>query len=228
MTISVPDPERSPSSADLELQKFRLEKSRYRIDILKWIVIAIGAIISFAVIDYGKLKLEQFRVAADSQRQLLEAYLRATESPQPDVWKRKLHVLENFADDEQMRQWAQTELRYIESFAALDALYRETLKVASQLVEPGRLNEPERVQARARYNQLYWADLPYAGESQAVISAMIAFRKQLLAAENTPSDKQAWEILNRRLIELSNALRESTPNYPQPPTPPSGAAAHDR
>ena len=205
--------------ADLDVAKFRLERTRYRTDLLKWIVIAIGAVVSFWMIDYGKLKLEQFRVTADTKRQLLEAYLRATESPQPDVWKRKLHVLQNFADDEPMRQWAQAELRYIESFAALDALYRETLKVASQLVEPGRLTDPERVQARVRYNQLYWADLPYAGESQAVIAAMIAFRNELMAAERTPSDKQAWDSLNRRLIELSNALRESTPHYPLPPTP---------
>ena len=91
---------------------------------------------SFYVIDYGKLTLEQYRVRADGQRQLLEAYLKATESPEPDVWKRKLHILENFADDDHMRQWAQAELKYIQEFAGLDALYRETLKVASQLVEP--------------------------------------------------------------------------------------------
>ncbi|MDP2603330.1 MAG: hypothetical protein Q8S00_12165 [Deltaproteobacteria bacterium] len=228
MTTSASDPERNQSSEDLELLKFRLEQTRYRTDILKWIVIAIGAIVSFAVIDYGKLKIEQFRVAADSQRQLLQAYLTATESPQPDVWKRKLHILENFADDDRMRQWAQAERRYIEKFAALDALYRETLKVAAQLVEPGRLNDPERIKARARYNQLYWGDLPYAGESQAVINAMIAFRKQLIAAESAPADKQAWENLNRRLIELSEALRESTPNFPLQPTPQSGAADRSR
>jgi len=227
MTTSASDPERAPSSPDLELLKFRLEKARYRTDILKWIVIAIGAIVSFAVIDYGKLRLEQFRVVADNQRQLLDAYLRTTESVQPDVWKRKLHVLENFADDERMRQWAQRELRYIESFAALDALYRETLKVASQLVERGRLNDPERIRARVRYNQLYWADLPYAGESQAVISTMIAFRDQLMAAERAPTDKQAWENLNGRLIGLSKALRESTPIYPLQPTQ-GGAAERNR
>jgi hypothetical protein len=227
MTTSPSAPERDSASPNVEALKFQLERARYRTDILKWIVVAIGAVVSFWVIDYGKLQLEQFRVASDNQRQLLEAYLRATETPQPDVWKRKLHVLENFADDKWLRQWAQTELRYIESFAALDALYRETLKVASQLVEPGHLNNPERIQARVRYNQLYWADLPYVGESQAVINAMIAFRTQLMAAELARTDRQAWDSLNSRLIELSKALRESTPTYPLQPTP-TGAAERKR
>jgi hypothetical protein len=228
MTTSTSEPERGRAPADLEVQKFRFEQARYRTDILKWIVIAIGAVVSFAVIDYGKLKLEQFRVSADGQRQLLEAYLRATESPQPDVWKRKLHVLENFADDERIRQWAQGELRYIESFAELDTLYRETLRVASQLVEPDRLNDPERIRARVRYNQLYWADLPFARESQAVIKAMIAFRNQLLAAERAPTDKQAWESVNIRLIELSTALRESTPKQSVRPAQQGDAAERSR
>jgi hypothetical protein len=209
MATSVSDPEHNPSAEDLELLKFRLEQSRYRTDILKWVVIAIGAIISFAVVDYGKLTLERFHVTADSQRQLLEAYLTSTESPQPDVWLRKLHILQNFATDERIQTWAGKEIEYIKDSAALNALYRETLKVASQLVEPGQLNDTERIKARVRFNQLYWADLPYAGESQAVITAMIAFRNQLMAAESLPDDKEAWELLNIRLIELSGALRVS-------------------
>ena len=187
-----------------------------------------GSFISFAVIDYGKLKLERFRVTADNQRQLLEAYLTTTESPPPDVWKRKLHILKNFATEERIQVWAQAELAYIEQFAAQDALYRETLKVASQLVEPGLLDDTERIKARVRFNQLYWADLPYTRESQAVITAMIAFRNQLMAAESVPNDKPAWEILNRRLIELSQALRDSTPNPPLQPRPPDGAAERQR
>ena len=228
MTASDSASERAPSSQDLEVLKFGLERTRYRTELLKWIVLAIGAIISFYVLDLGKLRLEQFRVRADSQRQLLEAYLKATESPQPDVWKRKLHILENFSDDDHMRQWARVELQYIQDFAGLDALYRETLKVASQLVEPNRLNTAERIQARVRYNQLYWADLPYARESGPVASAMVAFRNQLVAAEGAPANKQAWDELNIRLIDLSRALRDSTPNYPLQPTLPSGAPERKR
>ncbi len=192
--------------------KLQLERARYRADLVKWVIIAIGAVISFAVIDYGKLRIEEFRATAENQRELLNAYLRATESPTPDIWKRKLHLIINSSNDTQTKAWAQRELEYIDSFAALDALYRETLKVASQLVEPNRIGEPDRIQARARYNQLYWADLPYAGESQQVISAMINFRAQLIEAEKDPAATKEWAKLNRRLIELSKALRDSTPN----------------
>ena len=185
---------------------------------MKWIVVAVGAVISFAVIDYGKLRLEQFRATAENERELLNAYLRATEAPEPDVWKRKLNLIMNSTSDKGTLAWARRELEYIEKFAALDALYRETLKVASQLVEPSRLREPDRAEARARFNQLYWADLPYAGESQQVAIAMIAFREQLFIVESAdqhPQARQQWEALNLRLIELSKALRESTPDYSQ-------------
>jgi hypothetical protein len=203
------------SADDLERQKFELERSRYRTDLLRWIIIAAGAIVSFAVIDYGKLRLEQFQAKADSQRQLLEAYLLATEAPEPDMWKRKLHVLVAFADDERLRRWALDEFRYIDDFAARDALYREALKVASQLIEPSRLSEPERAVVRARFNQLYWADLPFARESPKVASAMVAFRNGLLAAEAAPGNAVAWSKLNGLLISLSKILRDETPPDPR-------------
>jgi hypothetical protein len=151
--------------------KFRLERTRYVTDLLKWVAVAVGAIASFAVIDYGKLRLERFQVAAENQRQLLDAYLTATESPEPDVWKRKLLVLINFAEDERIKAWARAELDYINEFAAREALYGETLKVASQLIGPGRTDDPVRTAARIRFDQLYWADLPYVRESPAVAQA---------------------------------------------------------
>ena len=114
MTNPPVEPDRPATAADLEVSRFRLEQARYRADILKWIVIALGAVISFAVIDWGKLRLERARVLADGQRQLLEAYLTATESAQPEVWKRKLHILHNFAADDRTRKWAQSELQYID------------------------------------------------------------------------------------------------------------------
>lgn len=204
-------------TTNMEYEKLQLEQARYRIEILKWVVVAVGAVISFAVLDFGKLRLEQFRAKAENQRQLLNAYLVATEAPEPDIWRRKLHLIRNSTSDAQTTKWADAELNYINNFAALDTLYRETLKVASQLVEPSRMNEPERVQARARYNQLYWADLPYAGESPDVIKAMIAFRKQLLIAEKSAMAEgvvaQPWEELNDRLIDLSKALRKSSPSW---------------
>ena len=207
--------------AELEALKFRLDKARYRTDLVKWIIVACGAIISFYVLDLGRLQLEQFRVGAENERQLLSAYLTATESAQPDIWKRKLRILKSMSNDQRMKDWAQDELKYIETFAALDALYRETLKIASQLVEHGNLNDPERIKARIRFNQLYWADLPHAGESQPVIAAMIAFREALMIAEKQPNNSPAWNVLNLKLIELSNALRNSAPQHPAQPAAPT-------
>ncbi|MNO02348.1 hypothetical protein D3C81_2227230 [compost metagenome] len=47
---------------------------------------------------------------------------------------------------------------------------------------------------------------------------MIEFRNQLIEAERNPDAKEKWEALNIRLIELSKALRESTPNKSIQPT----------
>ncbi|QSQ27553.1 hypothetical protein JY651_22725 [Pyxidicoccus parkwayensis] len=217
-TRAAPSPHPSDPEArnsDLDRARLDLERTRTRTDIMKWITAAIGAVASLWMIDYGKLKLERFRVTAENQRQLLEAYLKATESPHPDMWKRKLHVLEHFAADKQMRSWAQAELQYIEEFAGLDVLYRETLKVAAQLSDPNLLKDPERAMARARYNQLYWAELPFAGESEEVKAAMIKFRKKLLLAEQSPEDALSWKSLSTKLYLLSEALRQSTPKSPR-------------
>ncbi len=217
MTETTSSPSNSPRVADpvsLEVERLRLEQSRYRMEIVKWIIIALGTVISFAVIDYGKLRLEQLRVTSQNHRELLNAYLTATDSAQPDVWKRKLHLISNMTDDQKTAQWVEEELTYIAKYAELNSLYRETLKIASQLVDQTRVNEPDRIQARARYNQLYWADLPYAGEDQKVAEAMVDFRKKLIAAETAgPTGRdRAWQDLYQSLLDLSDKLRKATPN----------------
>jgi hypothetical protein len=194
---------------DVEYQRLKLEKSRFRYDVLKWALVVIGAITSFYVIDLGKLKLEEFRSRAENQRALLQSYLTATESVQPDVWKRKLRVLQSFSSDESIRAWAKEELENLELFAERDALYRETLKVASQLVSEGAMKDPKRIAARARYEQLYWADLPFAKESDAVVRAMVAFRNALIEAEKNPNNAGSWHNLDIALITLSHTLRDS-------------------
>src|ERR671912_1477164 len=101
----------SPSTASernepaYEALRLELERARFRADVVKWVVIAVGAVISFVVIDYGRLRLERVRNEADTHRQLLAAYLSATDATAPDVWKRKLHVLERFAGDARVREW---------------------------------------------------------------------------------------------------------------------------
>ena len=200
----------------LEILKLNLERARYRAEIVKWIVVAMGAAISFAVIDYGKLRLEQVRLASDNQLRFIEAYSKATEAAEPEIWKRKLDVLQLFATDDRVRAWAKNQLEYIDEFAALDALYRETLKTASQLVDPATLQDPERMKLRRRFEQLYWADLPYAGESPTVSSSMIAFRSGLQAAEKNFESAEQWEGLNSLLISLSDTLKEATRKSSRP------------
>jgi hypothetical protein len=217
-----PSPRRDPpTQEELELLKFDLERSRYRTDLAKWALIALGAVVSFAVIDYGKLQIERFQATAENQRQLLQAYLTATEAAQPDVWKRKLHVIQNFATDDHIKTWADAELRYIESFAAKDSLYKETVKVASQLVDPSTIKDPERASARSRYMQLYYADLVYAGEEDAVKMAMNTFKDQLLKAEANVDDKEAWGALSLRLLELAIIMKDNAPKYQSAPTVPA-------
>jgi hypothetical protein len=194
----------------------------FNFEIAKWIIVAVGAVVSFYVIDLGKLRLEEFRSRAENQRSLLTAYLNATEAVQPDVWKRKLRVLQTFSDDARIREWAAQELEYIENFAALDALYVEAMKVAAQLVSRTSLKDPKRDAIRARYEQLYWADLPFYKESKEVESAMVAFRSALEMAEANPASASAWQELNGAMIKLSGALRESqhSRSANQPAKPP--------
>lgn len=201
--------------ADLELLKFRLERSRHRTDLAKWVAIAVGAVVSFGVIDYGNLQLERFRATAENQRQLLESYLTATDSPEPEVWKRRLNVLIQVADDERIRAWAQSELLYIQEFAERNALYRETPQVASKLIDPSRLSDPDRILARVRFEQLYWVDLPFVHEGKKVEAAMVQFRNALLAAEQAPTNPALWSKLPGLLYNLALTLRDETPDDPR-------------
>ncbi|HYJ05783.1 MAG TPA: hypothetical protein VEX43_11650 [Chthoniobacterales bacterium] len=204
--------------APIELMNYKLERAKYRSEIFKWISIAIGAAVSFAVIDYGKLRLEQARLASENQLKLIEAYSKATEAADPEIWKRKLDVLKLFATDDSVRDWADRQLSDIKNFAALDALYRETLRTASQIIDPLTVNDPERIKARRRFEQLYWSDLPFAGEPVEVEKAMLTFRTALVATEMLGTDASAWSSLNGHLIDLSAALRKATHASSQAPS----------
>jgi hypothetical protein len=193
----------------LDRAKLHLERARLRTDMVKWIALSVGAVASFWIIDYGKLRLENFRATAEHERALLASYLEATDSATPDVWKRKLNLLIQLTQDENLRLWATKELVQIESFAALDALYRETLSVAAQLVDPNTLALQSRIEARRRYEQLYWADLPFAGESAAVEKGMVAFRTALMNVERQGPGGD-WQRLNASLIKLSRTLRDAS------------------
>lgn len=199
----------------LELRRLRLEERRYLADILKWAIVAVGAVVSFYVIDVGKLRLEEFRSRAENQRLLLKEYLTATEATQPDVWKRKLHILAKYSDDERIRSWAKSQFDYVQGYAEKYTLYREALKVSSQLVRRISSKDAQREAARARFEQLYWADLPFAGEDRPVAEKMVDFRNALMAAENSPGDEGNWNSLEIALKHLADTLKQSMPKEPE-------------
>jgi hypothetical protein len=84
------------------------------------------------------------------------------------------------------------------------------------------MNDPERMKARRRFEQLYWADLPFAGESTEVESGMVAFRDGLVAAEQAPTDVETWTHLNSLLIKLSKTFKGAT----RQSSPPAQAKAN--
>lgn len=193
----------------LEQAKLDLERAKLRGETLKWTALSIAAVASFWIIDYGKLKLENFSTRAQNERELLSSYLEATNSANPEIWKRKLNLLIQLTENEKLRIWAENELTHIENFAALDTLYRDTLITASQLVNPETVVLPSRVEARRRFEQLYWADLPFAGESAEVVKSMIEFRNALMLAE-AQNEGSEWQALNSSLIKLAQTLRDAT------------------
>lgn len=202
--------EQSDTPSELAKQKFDLERLRFRAELLKWIIIAVGAIVSFVAIDLGRLQLEKYRARDQHERELLAAYLTATESPEPQIWKRKLRVLQTFSTETTTIDWAEDELKYIEETAGLEALYLETLKVASQLVDPSRITDVKRSEARARFEQLYFADLPFFGEHRQVASGMVDFRQALMTAEASRETGTAWTKAQSELLDLSAILSSCT------------------
>ncbi|GAA3653695.1 hypothetical protein [Flavivirga jejuensis] len=179
------------------------------INLLKWVVAAIGAVATFFVIDIGKLKLEKYKAKTQKEQSLLNSYLQATETPDPDLWLRKLRLIKIFSTDSHILEWASGEEKFIKEQSALIELYRETVKVTSILANRNTYNTPDWIEASKRYYQLYWADLPYYGESQPVISTMIEFKKKFDKIEND-SDVEQWRAMNIALIKLAKTLKEET------------------
>ena len=203
----------------LESEKLSLEKSKHRIELIKWLLIALGAVASFWVIDYGKLKLEKYRAQSQNERELLMSYLTAMESEKPEIWRRKIQFLMQYSSDSRIKAFSQNQIEYINKYAELDALYRETLKVASKISIKDGYSPEERREEIQRFEQLYWAELPLAGESDAVSIAMVDFRKKLhLTGQNNDLEEAYWNKINLSLLELATAIRSSMPNKLVQPT----------
>jgi len=199
----------------LDYEKLKVERLKARSEIIKWFLIAAGAVISFYVIDVGKLKIEKFTAESGNQERLLNSYLSATESPDPDLWKRKLGLIKQFSKDTAILHWADREEKYINEVSALLALYKETIKVASILANKQISGTTEWSNASSRFYQLYWAELPYYGESQPVISKMIAFKRELDEIQHNNDRQNDWESMDGALYELSKTLKEESKKLEQ-------------
>lgn len=197
----------------LESEKISLEKTKYRMELVKWLFISLGAVASFWVIDLGKLELEKYRAQSQNERELLMSYLGAMESEKPEIWRRKIQFLMQYSNDSRIKSFSHNQIEYINKYAELDALYRETLKVASKLSIKEGLTSENRTKEIQRFEQLYWAELPLAGESESVSKAMIDFRKKLYTSPKEDEDgSKYWNQLNLSLLELATAIRTSMPN----------------
>lgn len=193
----------------MEYEKLMTERLKARNELIKWVLIAIGAIISFWIIDIGKLKLEKLNAESIRQQKLLDSYLTATEASNPDLWKRKLKLIKNFAKDSLIAEWTRNELAFIKEKAALLSLYKETVNVASIIANRETFRTPEWNNATKRFYQLYWADLPFYGESDTVISRMIAFKTQLDAIGDG-TDPYKWKLMDLEVIRLSGTMKSES------------------
>lgn len=62
------------------------------------------------------------------------------------------------------------------------------------------------IEASKRFHQLYWADLPYYGEPQPVIDAMVEFKERLDEIDED-SGIEKWKVMDDALLRLSETLR---------------------
>ena len=197
---------------NLDLLKLDLEKSRLKLDVVKWFIVVVGAIVSFWVIDVGRLKLEEFKATAENERALLNAYLLASETTQPEVWVRKLQVISTLSTNPDLRSWAVGQLSYVRKCSAKESIYQDALRTAAALVHPAGKIESDVVAARQRFEELFWADLPYVGESKEVVDAMVSFRMALIAAESGPASGSDPAVgVNSAMLVLAAALSKDNP-----------------
>jgi hypothetical protein len=203
--------------SELEIQKLKLEKDKLALErrkldleLYKWIIVAIGAVISFAVVDFGKLQVERFRETSKHERELLSSYLTAIESPKPEIWKRKLHFINSFSKDAKILAWVEDELAFFGNLGSKESLYEEALETAKKLSRPGARDEKQ----WTRFEELYWSELPFVGESSAMVNAMVRFRKVLISAHAAPEndDKNEWSQVKQALIQLTQTVKNELPN----------------
>ena len=83
----------------------------------KWIiatsVASIGGVISFFVIDLRSQELREEQAVEESRRELVVAYMSAADNPDPDVWLRKLRIMDEHGPggrDSYWQKWVNSEI----------------------------------------------------------------------------------------------------------------------
>lgn len=193
----------------VEFQKLRNERFKSLVEISKWVVISIGAIISFFIIDVGNLKIEEFKADSAHGENLLNSYLESANTSNPDLWTRKLGLIREFSNDSVIINWAKKEEVFIKDRAALLTLYKETINVGSILANQNLYDTEEWKNALKRFYQLYWADLPFYGETQPVINAMVNF-KSILDQISDKNEIEKWREMDNGLHRLSETLKKES------------------
>ncbi|WP_109300705.1 hypothetical protein [Aquimarina sp. AU474] len=193
----------------VEFQKLKNDRFKSIVEIIKWGLISIGAIVSFLIIDIGNLNIEKFRADSSHEESLLNSYLESTKTANPDLWRRKLRFISKFSSDTIITDWAIKEEGYVKNKAGLLALYKETVGICSIVANRSLYGTEEWKKASKRYYQLYWAELPFYGETQPVIEAMINFKSHLEQITNT-TEVEKWQKMDLALIKLSDILKKES------------------
>lgn len=193
-----------------EIAEIALEYGKLIFAAIKWAIIAVGVVISFWIIDVGKLKLEKQKAVNLNKQNLLNTYLQATETPNPDLWLRKLRLIKALSDNDMtdMKSWAEKEEKYIKEVSALVVLYQETVKVASVLSNRDQYLSDEWKKARNRFYELYHGDLVFYNETDTVETAMVQFKKQLESIR--PDEDKSWDIMDQELLSLVVVLSQES------------------
>jgi len=185
-------------------------ESKDIIDLIKWAIVGVCAIISFIVIDIGRLNIENAKFEADRRQKLLESYLASTETSDPLVWRRKLQIVSRLGDYD-MCAFAVAQLQFIDEHEARNALYREAVSVAGRLIDTQIYGQPEWYQRKSRLNQLYYGELPLAKLSDDVRTSMDNYFEKLKAAEDHHPSLDGWKDAGIALAELSKAVAKDMP-----------------
>ena len=194
------------------------------VDLIKWVIVGVCAIVSFVVIDVGRLNIENAKFEAERRQKLLESYLASTETSDPLVWRRKLQIVSRLGDYD-MCAFAVAQLQFIDEHEARNSLYREAVALAGQLIDTQIYGQPEWYQRKSRLNQLYYGELPLARLNNEVRAAMENYFEKLKAAEDHHPSTDGWKDAGMALAELSKTVAKDMPKDSQSALPSAASAA---